>query len=195
MACNHDRGRAMQLSRALALLRGQTAVAQKVYAVLPAGASEDFTPADIARELKGTTGAGMDIHTMRGCLARLVDSGLVREVVPGRFRRAEVKEKESMNVQRIATPALSSGLTTANGSAAGFSPGAAANTGRELALKGEPLEIIGGISARLRGEAKALLKIADELDAGAIAMAERAQKLTEEVATVRQIATLLKGLG
>lgn len=178
MACNHDRGRAMQLSRALALLRGQTAVAQKVYAVLPAGASEDFTPADIARELKSATGAGMDIHTMRGCLARLVGCGLIRDVVPGRFRRVETKEKDSvkLNMPKIETPVVAQVATAP-------------------AAQGEPMELLGGLSARLRSEARTLQKIADDLDAGALVIAERAQKMEGEVSTVRQIAALLKGMG
>ncbi len=121
----------------------------------------------------------MDIHTMRGCLARLVESGLVREVVPGRFRRVETKEKLNVSAQRITTLELKN----------------VAPIGAEFATKGEPMELIGGISARLRAEAHSLMKIADELDAGALAMAERAQKLGDEVAAVRQIATLLKGLG
>ncbi len=169
----------MQLNRSLALLQGQSTVARKVYGVLPSGVSEDFSPIDIARELKSATGAGMDIHTMRGCLARLVESGLVREVVPGRFRRVETKEKLNVSAQRITTLELKN----------------VAPIGAEFATKGEPMELIGGISARLRAEAHSLMKIADELDAGALAMAERAQKLGDEVAAVRQIATLLKGLG
>ncbi|GLK92361.1 hypothetical protein GCM10008164_00970 [Achromobacter xylosoxidans] len=169
----------MQLNRSLALLQGQTTVARKVYAILPVGANEDYSPADIARELKSATGAGMDIHIMRGCLARLVESGLIREVVPGRFRRVETKEKVNVSAQRITTLELHN----------------VAPVGAESAAKGEPMELIGGISARLRAEARALMKIADELDAGALAMAERAQKMGEEVATVRQIAALLKGLG
>lgn len=169
----------MQLNRSLALLRGQSTVARKVYGVLPSGASEDFSPIDIARELKSGTGAGMDIHTMRGCLARLVESGLVREVVPGRFRRVETKEKLNVSAQRITSLELQT----------------VAPAGAEPATKGEPMELIGGISARLRTEARALMKIADDLDAGPLAMAERAQKLGDEVAAVRQIAALLKGLG
>ncbi|WP_146196933.1 hypothetical protein [Achromobacter pulmonis] len=165
-------------------------MAQKVYAVLPARASGSFTPLEIAKALKESTGASPDIHTMRGCLGRLKDAGLVKEIVPGSFRRVEVKEKESMSEQRMTTVKLRPGPI-----ATGMSLESVAPAGAEPVVKGEPMDVIGGIAAKLRSEAKALLRIADELDAGAIVMAERAQKLTEEVATVRQIATLLKGLG
>ncbi|MGE8449084.1 MAG: hypothetical protein ACN6OP_00390 [Pseudomonadales bacterium] len=166
----------MTPDRNAALLAGQTAVAQKVYAVLPAGSSGAYSPLEIAKALKERTGASPDIHTMRGCLGRLKDAGLVKEIVPGAFRRVEVKEKAKMHMPKIAAPAAPQVEVVQAGPT-------------------EPMELLGGISTRLRTEARALMKIADDLDAGALVLAERAQKVHEEVSTVRQIAALLKGLG
>ena len=168
----------MTPERSLALLTGQTSVAKKVYAVLPAGTSGAFTPLEIAKALRRRTGASLEIHTMRGCLARLKDAGLVKEVVPGSFRRVEVKEKDTvkLNMPKIEVPTVAQVVTA------------------PLA-QGEPMELLGGLSARLRAQARTLQKIADDLDAGALAIAERAQKMEGEVSTVRQIAALLKGMG
>lgn len=165
----------MTPERMQALLTGQTSVAKKVYAALPARLNTAFTPVDIAREMKAASGASVDIHTMRGCLACLQEVGLVKEVVPGSFRRVEVKERQKMTMTK--SPAQA-GLNPAP--AAGGLP---------------PMEVLAGIAAKVRTAMAGLGALADEIDNAALAIEERSAASEKEVAKVKQIATLLKELG
>lgn len=165
----------MSPDRNAALLSGQTTLAQKVYAVLPAGPSGAFSPLEIAKALREHSGASLDIHTMRGCLSRLKDAGLVREIVPGSFRRVEVKEKVKMNMPKNAVAAV---------------PQAA-----PAAAQVEPMELLAGIASKVRTALVGLGALADEIEQAALVIEERASANAKELAKVKQIATLLKELG
>ncbi len=165
----------MAPDRSAALLSGQTTLAQKVYAVLPIGPAGAFSPLEIAKALRERTGSSLDIHTMRGCLARLKDAGLVKEIVPGSFRRVEVKEKVKMNVPKIAT--------------------AAAPQVALVVTQPEPMELLAGIASKVRTALVGLGALADEIEQAALVIEERASANVKELAKVKQIATLLKELG
>lgn len=166
----------MNPDRNAALLAGQTSLAQKVYAVLPAGPARAFSPVDIARAMRASTGASLDIHTMRGCLGRLKEAGLVKEVVPGSFRRVEVKEKLTMKVPKIPTLV---GVAAAPVPAVGHA---------------EPMELLAGIASKVRTAIAGLGALADEIDQAALAIEERASANAKELAAVKQIAALLREL-
>ncbi|CAE32183.1 phage-related conserved hypothetical protein [Bordetella bronchiseptica RB50] len=165
----------MTPERMQALLAGQTSVAKKVFAALPSSLSTAFTPVDIAREMKAMAGASVDIHTMRGCLACLQKAGLVKEVVPGSFRRVEVKEKHTVTMTKIAAQA---------------GPKLAATQGAQ-----PPMDMLASIAAKVRVAMAGLGALADEIDNAALAIEERSAASEKEVAKVKQIATLLKELG
>lgn len=158
------------------LLAGQTGIAQKVYQFITAGQTKASTTLDIAAAMKTATGAGIDIHIMRGCLAALAKAGLVREVVPGSYRQVAVKEKKEMAVPKPKTEPT-------------------ADVIKMTAKPAEPMDALASISARLRAKGNDLIKIADDLDAQAIAIEERRDIDKAESAKLRQFMTLLKELG
>lgn len=160
------------------LLSGQSTIAKKVYAAVTNDPLNSSSAMDIAQGIKNTTGAGIDIHIMRGCLDTLKRAGLIREVVSGSFRQEPVKEKK-LNPTKELNP---------NGNSL---------TDRlKAVIKGdtEPMDVLASISARLRAEAKTLNKLADELDAEAIAGEERRNAENEEMARLQQLKEIIKGL-
>lgn len=163
----------MTTTRTAAVLAGQTAIAQKVFAAIPPSRSNAYTAFEISRCLAAVGGSSPNIHVLRGCLATLKACGLIKEVVPGSFRRAELKDKEKVEMPKsavvMAIPAK--------------------------AVEASPLELLSGIASKLRAAAGGLGALADELDAAAIAIEDRAAAGAHELAKVKQIATLLKELG
>lgn len=163
----------MTTTRTAAVLAGQTTIAQKVFAAIPPSQSNAYTAFEISRGLKAVSGSSPNIHVLRGCLAKLKDCGLIKEVVPGSFRRAELKDKEKVEMPKSAVVMAI--------------PAKAVDT--------SPLELLSGIASKLRAAAGGLGALADELDNAAIAIEDRAAAGAHELAKVKQIATLLKELG
>ncbi|MEK7947666.1 hypothetical protein WKR98_23175 [Pigmentiphaga sp. YJ18] len=160
-------------------LSGQTNVAQKVYGIVPI--RDCFTVGELAHALKTQTGAGLDIRTLRGCLRMLADAGLVREPVPGSFRRAEIKEKEKTDMPRSASIAPAA------------APVAPAASAAPTAL--DPIDILAGFATRLRGLRKDFDRLADDIDAAALSMGEHGQATAAELERFRQLKALLKDVG
>lgn len=165
----------MNPQRNQSLLRGQSAIAQKVYQFITCDPGKSSSVIDIAAEMKAATGAGADIHIMRGCLAALCKAGLVREVVPGSFRQTVVKEKKDMSVVKSELETVVKPIT------------------KTIKKPAEPMDRLAAISSRLRAEAEALIKIADEIDAEALAAEERRTADSKELAVLEQFKAILKG--
>lgn len=172
----------MTPGRNAALLAGQTALAQKIYLVLPAERTTAFTALRIAQAMKDTTGASPDIHTMRGCLRRLREAGLIKEVVPGSFRRIEVKEKLTMTNQ---------GQQMMSNNSHGKEPVDVLGGAKQVA----PMDVLAIIAEKVRTAMAGLGTLAEEIDQAAIMIEERAAADAKELSKVKQIATLLKELG
>lgn len=156
------------------LLAGQSGIAQKVYAAITDNRQGASSVLDIAQTITKNTGAGVDIHVMRGCIDTLKKAGLVREVVQGSFRQVAVKEKEMV------------------------APSPKPEAAEVIKMPGkpaEPMDALGSLSARLRAKANDIIKLADELDAQAIAIEERRDADRAETAKVRQLMALMKELG
>lgn len=164
------------------LLAGQTAVAKKVYAVLPEGRTGAYTPLQIAQALKTSTGASLDIHTMRGCLGALKDAGLIKEVVPGSFRRVEVKEKLEMVQQK---------QQVSRKAPHGKEPVDVPDSAGPM----EPIDVLAGIAGKVRAAMAGLGALAEEIEQAALMIEERTAADSKELLKVKQIATLLKELG
>lgn len=81
----------MNHARATDVLKGQTSVAQKVYHAVPINTA--WAAQAIEEEL-ARTGHTIGLHTVRGCLAKLLESGLIRQHESGHYTRTKVKEKQ-----------------------------------------------------------------------------------------------------
>ncbi|MCY1447836.1 hypothetical protein D9M71_644750 [compost metagenome] len=72
------------------MLAGQTAIARKVFELVPI--QEAWPAVDIYGALR-TSNTGADTRVVRRCLGELKDQGLIREPVNGHFQRAAVTIK------------------------------------------------------------------------------------------------------
>lgn len=163
------------------LLRGVTSIAQKVYLAVTDSKTNSNTVMEVAVSMKTQTGSAADVHTLRGCLNALVKAGLVREIVPGSFRRVHVREIE----EPIAMPEPKTKTATITSS----KPSA------------EPLDRLGDVAAQVRTTASSLRSLASGMDAlagdietTAIAIEERGVASAEELGKLRQFKALLKEL-
>lgn len=126
-----------------AKLNGQTTIAQKVYGAVPI---QDAWPINrILAGLNEVTRSVMDQHTARGCIHTLKEAGLIRELAGGLYRRVEVKERNT-EVRKVPAPA-----------------------GQPASMP-DPLELLSGLSTRLRTVMGALGQVADELDNAALVL-------------------------
>lgn len=157
------------------ILSGQSGIAKKVYAAITDDPQKTNSVMEIAQNINKATGAGIDIHIMRGCIDTLKRAGLIREVVAGSFRQVIVKEKEVALPKPKTEPA--------------------ADVIKMPAKASEPMDAIGSLSARLRAKADDLIALADELDAQAIAIEERRVADNDELTKLQQLKAILKGLG
>ena len=156
------------------ILASQSGIAKKVFAAITDDRNKSSTVLDIAQTLTTMTGAGVDVHIMRGCIDTLKKAGLVREIVPGSFRQVSVKEKE------MAVPSPKPET---------------AEVIKMPAKSAEPMDALASISARLRAKGNDLIKLADEIDAQALAIEERRDADLAKSAKAMQIAALLKEMG
>lgn len=164
------------------LLQGQSGIAKKVYEATPCGSGVSATVYEVAQAMKKATGAATDIRTLRGCLSSLRESGLIKEVVPGSFRQVDTRDGH-----------VSFGKTL--GVEVGKMVQQAVVASKEGGESRDTLDMLGGLSERLRGLAASAGRLADDIDAAALSLGERFNESAAEVVKVRQIATLLKELG
>lgn len=145
-------------------LAGQSGIAQKVFEAVPI--QEAWPPNQIGQAIARVCGSQLDGHTILGCLGRLKDAGLVREVEPQRFRRTAVspvsiKPKEAMPAPQKPAP--------------------------QPAAPTSAIDLLAGI-------AKSMRALAGEIETAALAIEEGQAKADEDVQKLRQLQALLKGL-
>ena len=83
------------------ILQGQTALARKVFEVVPI--KEAWPASQIRHSLKEVERSNADLHTVRGCLATLREIGLVREPEPGCFQRHAVRTPQPTPKKEVIT--------------------------------------------------------------------------------------------
>lgn len=145
-------------------LAGQSSIACKVFEHVPIG--DEWSPAQVAKDLHRATGSVMDMHVLKGCLMKLKDAGLVRMSTLGAFRR-----------EPVAFP----------------SPPAGIKAMKELNAAASPEPAVSAIDL-LAGVAKTLRAAAAEIEAAAIAIEEARAEDDCELQKFKQLQALLKGL-
>ena len=159
----------LSLQRRNNLLQGQTSIARKVYEFIPSSQTSSATAFDICSAIHKETGAGVDIHVLRGCLRALKESGLVSEVVSGSYRQVHIKEKETM-------PALKP-----------------VPVEDKSTQKQDAMGVLGEIAANVRRAAMLLNRIADDIDTVAVGIEEKSGEDKKAAETLRQLQALLRG--
>lgn len=146
---------------------GLSGVARKVLDAVPI--SEAWTVHAIAGEMRRATGSSYEHRLVVGCLESLKSSGLVREYSRGKFIR--VRAKEESNV--LDMPKIIKAVESVDQKASKPKPGIS--------------EMLGTLSASLLESAGMVDDIIKEFQA------ERA-KHESEIAKLRQLQELLKGI-
>lgn len=181
-------------SRIEQALASCTAAARKVFDAVPV--EEAWAVATIATETRRAHGTSPTLDVVQGCLAQLVEHGLVRESPRGMFRR--VPMKVTVRVPRGATAEDPPSATVEQELAA---PAAAA----------DPIERFAAVAARMRDVAASLTDLARLCDDAAIeaqqqielARAELAklgelgdvEQVRADLAKLRQLQGLLQSIG
>jgi len=150
--------------------RGLSTVAQKVYAAVPI--ADEWAIEAVRRELT-RKGHSIDLHTIRGCMSTLVDSGLVAEPSRGTFSRVAIKEaykappkpiKEAKQPEKPAMP------------------------------KQGAIDKLTALSARVRAAMSAMKTLADDIDNAALEIEADIIKAGEGAQKYKQLQALLKDL-
>jgi hypothetical protein len=149
-----------------AMHKSLTAIAQKVYAAVPA--SEPWSVSFIHSEIQRNGGTTRDYRVVQGCLSSLKDSGLISEPQRGVFIRVGVKPEKETIVQSnpIGIPVATN----------------------QTPVVRSPMVILSDISTRFRELADAVDTAALEIDELFTAKSAGAEKLA-------QLQQLLKSIG
>lgn len=152
-------------------LRGQTAIATKIYQAVPK--CESWTSAQIASELK-RHGFSHDKKLIEGCLNSLVDSRLVAETSKGMFQ-----------AKTAADPAPVKHLQTVKDKNPPKQPPKNNN---------DPIDTLAALSARCAELSQAAADISSEIDAACIELLDQAKATSRKLHSMDQLQKLLKSI-
>ena len=159
----------MNEARFSSIHRGLSSVAQKVYAAVPI--ADEWAIEAVRRELtrKGHT---IDLHTIRGCMSSLVDSGLVTEPSRGQFSRVAIKEAYKAPAEPKAVKE--------------------AKQPENPMPKQGAIDKLTALSARVRTAMSAMKTLADDIDNAALEIEADILKAGEGAQKYKQLQALLK---
>lgn len=166
-------GGAMTPLRQQSILRGMPTQAQKVFEFVPI--AEVWADTRILGEMTKSTRSSIERRVVDGCLDRLRDVGLIREVGRREYQRVRValsKDDEATDVVPIpvATIAVPADATAAPASA---------------------IDLIASISNRLSSVAGEIRQIVSDLETAALQIEEQRTANGREVEELRQLKALL----
>ena len=162
----------MNEARFSSIHRGLSTVAQKVYAAVPI--ADEWSIEAVRRELTRKGGHNIDLHTIRGCMSSLVDSGLVTEPSRGTFSRVAIKEA----YKAPAEP----------------KPIKEAKQPEKPMPKQGAIDKLTALSARVRTAMSAMKTLADDIDNAALEIEADILKAGEGAQKYKQLQALLKDL-
>lgn len=169
----------MTPSRMESKLRGQTAIAQKVFEVVPI--QEAWSAVEIASALVRATRSSMDLRVLQGCLRALCESGLISEAQTGRYRRRAIAKDVPAD---IANPSTKVTVTKKESAVPEAKPKS-------------PIDLLSSLSARLtalRAHVDAETKaIASEIETAALSIEEGIEQTAAEANKFKQLQQLLQG--
>lgn len=170
----------MNAARAAALERGLNGLAKKCLDAAPV--SEEWDVGQIVGELMRTHNHAFQHRVVAGALDRLVESGLLKEPSPGHFRRAMPRPRlVTANHQEQAAVPSPIAVTTPP-------PESIVSKAGHIA---DSLRTIAGNLSSLSGS---MSKLADDIEELALDADEGGKAAETELAQLRQLKALLKGL-
>ncbi|AJO79394.1 hypothetical protein [Pseudomonas sp. MRSN 12121] len=166
----------MNAARQQQMLAGQTALARKVFQVVPI--QQHWAALDIHRALQASKTSSAQFPAVRACLGDLKEQGLIYEPVNGHFQRAAAtqKSRKEQTMSKSATQTVVSIKKTETGALDSL----AALSGEMLLLADEFGQRMKAMSARIEEVA---LSVAAEQEGNA-----------EALGKLKQLQALLKGI-
>lgn len=157
--------------------RDLNALSKKVYEAVPM--AEAWPISRIVTEL-GRKGSVPEFRVVNGAVSGLVDRGLVVEVSRGQFRRAPVREKAIQTIVD-STPIEAKTREVVEV--------------KQIEHKGTPFDRLGVLSARFVELSSEMKSISEEIGNIAIEFQQSVEDNSQDIAKLRQLQALLKGLG
>lgn len=163
--------------RQQSILRGMPVQAQKVFEFVPI--AEAWGYARILGEITKSTRSGIDRRTVEGCLERLCDAGLIREVGSRAYQRTRIATTtEDKPESEVITPAESIPASRVEPAA--------------VSSPSNAIELLAGLSNRLDRVATDIRAIVSDLETAALQIEEHHAAAGREAQRLRQLRELLK---
>lgn len=158
------------------LMQGQTGIAKKVYECVPI--AEAWSAFQVMAAMRNLTGSTPDARIVSGCLASLVDAGLIKKTGRDAYRRISTELKQKTQEPKMPVTQLKAGHPA--------SPEPARPTG--------PMEVLGDLSAEILGMAEHLKTLARRVEDVALAVEQDREATAKNLDGYRQLKALLKSL-
>lgn len=176
----------MSQARFNAIYSGQTAIAKKVYDAVPI--ADTWSIPQIIGELE-RTGFRHEYRSVAGCLATLLNAGLVQDTGKGRFCREPIREKTPTPKEESMKPAPVPPV------AVSIAPVSLASLAAQSAPSKSPIDRLGELAARVTAMAISLKDLAAEISDAAIDAEAQFEQNETAMAKVKQLQSILKSLG
>lgn len=180
----------MNQARFQSIFNNLTVIAQKVFSAVPI--ADTWNAVEVHQELV-RQGRARDFKTTQGCLASLVESGIVVEPERGAFRRAKMRVKAMDDLKEIVpsppTPASMPLKEQPIMPTVPHSPDAGA------AKLHTPLDRLSLLSGRVQQMMAGLQALADDIETAALEIADQMAENEENARKLKQLQALLKSLG
>lgn len=162
------------------LLQGTSAVARKVFEVVPI--QDDWEAIQILNQLRAQTRSTIDMHVLRGCLKALKDSGLIKESSRGQYRRVDARQA-SPAIEEQEKPMAKPATTS-------IQPATPSD--------GDSIELFGALASELAALADqfstSLKGLAARLEDAALAAEQSRERLAGDLEAVRKFKAALAAL-
>lgn len=162
------------------LIRGQTGIAQKVYECVPM--QEPWASFQVLAALRNMTGSTPDTRIVSGCLASLVDAGLIKKVGRDQYQRIVVARLDAREKTTTKEPQMAEAVQSVETKPA------------ELKRAASPLEMLGELATEIVGMAEHMKRLAARVEDVALAVEQEREVTAKSVEQYRQLKALLKSL-
>ncbi|MEW6460396.1 MAG: hypothetical protein AB1459_04640 [Pseudomonadota bacterium] len=162
------------------LIRGQTGIAQKVYECVPM--QEPWASFQVLAALRNMTGSTPDTRIVSGCLASLVDAGLIKKVGRDQYQRIVVARLDAREKTTTKEPQMAEAVQSVEPKQT------------ELKRAVSPLEMLGELATEIVGMAEHMKRLAARVEDVALAVEQEREVTAKSVEQYRQLKALLKSL-
>lgn len=162
------------------LIRGQTGIAQKVYECVPV--QEPWASFQVLAAMRNMTGSTPDTRIVSGCLASLVDAGLIKKVGRDQYQRIALERLDAQAKPVTEEPQMAEAVKISEAPK------------HEQKRPASPLEMLGELATEIVGMAEHMRRLAARVEDLALAVEQEREATAKSVEQYRQLKALLKNL-